>query len=207
MLFSFEGLFVSIIAVVIALSCHEMAHALVSYWFGDPTAKMEGRLSLNPFKHVDWVGLICLLFFGFGWAKPVPIDSRYYKDQKTGIIWTSFAGPFVNLLLGFLCVFFFYALQVWHVNCPLLVYSILNQTAMVNIGFAVFNLIPIPPLDGSKILLAFLPDELYYRWIRGNEWMYLLFLALLILDVFTVPMSIARSGIYTFFSHLTFAIL
>mgnify|MGYP007127279277 CR=1 FL=1 len=80
--FDITSILVRIVAVVLAMSVHEMAHALVSYWMGDPTAKLEGRLSLNPFRHIDWLGVLCLMFFGFGWAKPVSIDSRYYKDQK-----------------------------------------------------------------------------------------------------------------------------
>ena len=94
-----------VIAVILAMSIHEMAHGLVSYWLGDPTAKLQGRISLNPFAHIDWLGVLCLLLFHFGWAKPVPVDSSYYKDRKTGIIWTSFAGPIANFLLAFICVF------------------------------------------------------------------------------------------------------
>ena len=106
-MFSLQSIVYLVIAVILSMSIHETAHGLVSYWIGDPTAKLEGRLSLNPFKHVDWLGLVCLLICGFGWAKPVPIDARYYKDAKTGIIWTSFAGPVANFLLSFICIFLF----------------------------------------------------------------------------------------------------
>ena len=113
-MFNLSNIIYLVIAVVLSMSIHETAHGLVSYWMGDPTAKMEGRLSLNPFKHVDWIGLVCLLVCGFGWAKPVPVDARYYKDAKTGIIWTSFAGPIANFLLSFICIFLFYALYKFY---------------------------------------------------------------------------------------------
>ena len=102
---SISELLMMIIAVILSMSVHELAHGLVSYWLGDPSAKYAGRLSLNPLRHIDWLGMFCLLAFGFGWARPVPIDSRYYKDPKSRIIWTSFAGPLANFLLGFVCVF------------------------------------------------------------------------------------------------------
>ena len=116
-MFSLQNIIYLVIAVILSMSIHETAHGLVSYWMGDPTAKLEGRLSLNPFKHVDWLGLVCLLICGFGWAKPVPIDARYYKDAKTGIIWTSCAGPVANFLLSFICVFLFYALYKFAEKC------------------------------------------------------------------------------------------
>ena len=116
-MFNLSNIIYLVIAVVLSMSIHETAHGLVSYWMGDPTAKIEGRLSLNPFKHVDWIGLVCLLVCGFGWAKPVPVDARYYKDAKTGIIWTSFAGPIANFLLSFICVFLFYALYKFAEAC------------------------------------------------------------------------------------------
>ena len=116
-MFNLSNIIYLVIAVVLSMSIHETAHGLVSYWMGDPTAKMEGRLSLNPFKHVDWIGLVCLLVCGFGWAKPVPVDARYYKDAKTGIIWTSFAGLIANFLLSFICVFLFYALYKFAEKC------------------------------------------------------------------------------------------
>lgn len=201
-----------LIAVILAMSIHEFAHGLVSYWFGDPTAKMRGRLSLNPLNHIDWTGLVCLLLFQFGWAKPVPIDPDYYKDPKTGIIWTSFAGPVANFLLTFVAMFLYYL--IYKVS-PSFAYSgagkfildTLATTAIVSTGFGVFNLIPVPPLDGSKILFAFLPDESYYRAIRGNPMMYYLFIALLLLGVLNGPLMMARNGIIQFISNLCIHLL
>ena len=194
------------------MSIHEVAHGLVSYWMGDPTAKLEGRLSLNPFKHIDWAGLVCLLFFGFGWAKPVPIDSRYYKDAKTGIIWTSFAGPVANFLLSFICVFLFYALykfapQFIFTAAGNFISSVLSYTWLISTGFGIFNLIPIPPLDGSKVVFSFLPDDKYYKFIEGAPWMNFLFIALIFTGVLNSPLGMLRAQMISFFEMVAKMIL
>ena len=194
------------------MSIHEVAHGLVSYWMGDPTAKLEGRLSLNPFKHIDWAGLVCLLFFGFGWAKPVPIDSRYYKDAKTGIIWTSFAGPVANFLLSFICVFLFYALykfvpQFIFTAAGNFISSVLSYTGLISTGFGIFNLIPIPPLDGSKVVFSFLPDDKYYKFIEGAPWMNFLFIALIFTGVLNSPLGMLRAQMISFFEMVAKMIL
>lgn len=194
------------------MSIHEVAHGLVSYWMGDPTAKLEGRLSLNPFKHIDWAGLVCLLFFGFGWAKPVPIDSRYYKDAKTGIIWTSFAGPVANFLLSFICVFLFYALykfapQFIFTAAGNFISSVLSYTGLISTGFGIFNLIPIPPLDGSKVVFSFLPDDKYYKFIEGAPWMNFLFIALIFTGILNSPLGMLRAQMISFFEMVAKMIL
>lgn len=207
-----EGLLSLVIAVVLAMSIHEMAHGLVSYWLGDPTAKMQGRISLNPFAHVDWLGVLCLLLFHFGWAKPVPIDASYYKDRKTGIIWTSFAGPLANFLLAFICVFIYILLIVF---LPQFVYSsigsfivsTLSTSATLNVGFGLFNLIPVPPLDGSKILFAFLPDEQYYRFIEGSPFFMLVLILLIYMNVLNVPLAMLQNNILQFFINISSMIL
>lgn len=153
--------------VLIALSLHEAAHAFVAYKCGDPTARNLGRLTLNPFKHLDLIGTLCMLLFGYGWAKPVPINSRYFKKPKKGMALTALAGPVMNLILGFIGVFF-YALffRIWgnHPNSVLLEAATLFFLYFfrLNILYAVFNLIPIPPFDGSRVAFVFLPDKYYY---------------------------------------------
>lgn len=211
--FDITSILVRIVAVVLAMSVHEMAHALVSYWMGDPTAKLEGRLSLNPFRHIDWLGVLCLMFFGFGWAKPVPIDSRYYKDQKTGIIWTSFAGPLANFILAFL-VLVIYMLLVKFAPGFLLgttigdfVDSCLIGTSSISIAFGIFNLIPIPPLDGSKILFSFLPDDQYYRFIQGSQIFYFIFIAVLFSGILDVPLYMLRNNIFEILWNVASAIV
>lgn len=211
-MFSISDIIYLAIGVILSMSIHEVAHGLVSYWMGDPTAKLEGRLSLNPFKHIDWAGLVCLLFFGFGWAKPVPIDSRYYKDAKTGIIWTSFAGPVANFLLSFICVFLFYALykfapQFIFTAAGNFISSVLSYTGLISTGFGIFNLIPIPPLDGSKVVFSFLPDDKYYKFIEGAPWTNFLFIALIFTGVLNSPLGMLRAQMISFFEMVTKMIL
>lgn len=196
-----------VLAVVLSMSVHEMAHALVSMMFGDPTARLKGRLSLNPFAHVDWTGLMCLLLFGFGWAKPVPIDSRYYKDEKTGIIWTSFAGPIANFLLAFVCLLIYYGLLLLAGRSfggsavGSFILNVLYITAIMSVGFGIFNLIPVPPLDGSKVFWSFLPDDVYYKFIQGAPWMYMLFIVLMVSGVISGPLSIMRGTMLDWLSN------
>lgn len=211
-MFSISDIIYLAIGVILSMSIHEVAHGLASYWMGDPTAKLEGRLSLNPFKHIDWAGLVCLLFFGFGWAKPVPIDSRYYKDAKTGIIWTSFAGPVANFLLSFICVFLFYALykfapQFIFTAAGNFISSVLSYTGLISTGFGIFNLIPIPPLDGSKVVFSFLPDDKYYKFIEGAPWMNFLFIALIFTGVLNSPLGMLRAQMISFFEMVAKMIL
>lgn len=201
-----------LIAVMLSMSIHEMAHGLVSYWFGDPTAKIRGRLSLNPFAHIDWAGLVCLLFFGFGWAKPVPIDPSYYKDQKAGIIWTSFAGPVANFLLSFVCLFIYMLLSVFASSFAQsgfgsLIIEILNDTAVISAGFGIFNLIPIPPLDGAKIFWAFLPDRDYYRMMAGSQWTTLIFIFLIASGVLNQPLGMMRQTLLNWMLQACAAII
>lgn len=210
--YSFKDIVILVIAVILSMSIHEMAHGLVSLWLGDPTAKMRGRLSLNPLAHIDWAGLFCLLVFGFGWAKPVPVDPRYYKDPKQGMVWTAFAGPLANFLLAFLAVFLYYleiriAPSFAYGSVGNFLLSLFANTAVISAGFGIFNLIPIPPLDGSRILFAFLPDQQYYRVMRGSTWVYILFIAVLWSGIISQPILAMRSSLIELFSKAAMAIL
>lgn len=188
------------IAVILSMSIHETAHGLVSYWFGDPTAKQQGRLSLNPFHHIDWVGLACLVFFGFGWAKPVDVDPRYYKNPKTGMIWTAFAGPVANFLLSFVCLLIYciclqFFASAFLTSIGYFFLSVLTRTATVSAGLGIFNLIPIPPLDGSKVLLAFLPDDQYFKVTNNSNYGMALLVILLVTGMLDSVMSTLLSGL------------
>ncbi len=188
-------------AIILSLSFHEMAHALVSYWFGDPTPKLEGRLTLNPMKHIDWMGVACLLIFRFGWAKPVPVSTRYYKEPKTGMVWTAFAGPMANFILAFLAIGVGTILMHIHFNnITYIIWQLCITTASISTGLGVFNLIPIPPLDGSKVFFSFLPDEQYFHIISYNSpAMMAILIALLYTGIATGPLRFAQTQILNIF--------
>ena len=164
-------------SVLIALSFHEWAHGLAAYTLGDPTAKYMGRLTLNPIRHIDPIGAICMLIAHFGWAKPVPIDITNFKHPKRDLAISALAGPISNILLGFFGCFIyvltFYLLpnqvesQFAYEMIRILV-TFIYYFAWLNISLALFNLLPIPPLDGSKIMYAFLPPKAN-NWCKMHE--------------------------------------
>lgn len=174
---SMLSLICTIPGVLVAITFHEYAHALAAYKLGDDTAKSQGRLTLNPFKHADPIGLLMLLFLGFGWGRPVQVDSRnlnrkYSASKATAII--SFAGPLANFILAVVfsvitaLAIKFSWLGGLNLTAQTIIISILEMTICINVGLGVFNLIPLPPLDGSKILSHFLPYEAR-NWFESNE--------------------------------------
>lgn len=180
------------VAALLCLTVHELCHGAVAYRLGDPTAKNAGRLTLNPIRHIDPLGLLLLITAHVGWAKPVPVDPRYFKDPKRGMALTALAGPASNFLLAW--VFLLLAsllLRVFSLAAPWQLYVLifLVNAALLSIGLGVFNLFPIPPLDGSKILFSFLPDKIYYTILRYERYIMLLLLALVWFGVFSGPLS------------------
>ena len=154
-------------ALLIALSMHEYAHAAVSDALGDPTPEREGRLTINPLAHLDMMGTLLLVICGFGWAKPVMIDPRYYRNYRTDVLKVSFAGPGMNLFLAFLSLLLITILgRVGMLGQG--GYLFLQWIMMYNVWFAFFNLIPVPPLDGSKIVSMFLPGEWSWKFENFN---------------------------------------
>lgn len=191
--------------VLVALSCivcivfHEVCHGLAAMWMGDNTARRAGRLSLNPLKHIDPIGLVMLFTVHFGWAKPVPVDMRRFRNPKAGMALTALAGPVGNLLLAAvlmplyaLCVYRFHLTQSDWAYYSLL---FLINTVSLSIGLGIFNLFPIPPLDGSKILFAVLPPRLYLKLMRYERYGMLLLVALLFFGVLDAPLSFLRDGV------------
>ena len=174
---SVEMIIAQILAVLViiflVLPFHEWAHAFTASCLGDKGIKERGRLSLNPLSHIDPIGAICMILFGFGWAKPVPIDSRNFKHPKIGMAITALMGPVANLVAGFVGLLIYNALFCFAKDFMAtnvvggFLEVFLSFYILVNVNLAVFNLLPIPPLDGSKILFAFLPDravEFCYRY-------------------------------------------
>lgn len=186
--------------VLLTIPFHECAHGVVSLWLGDPTAKRMGRLTLNPLRHLDVMGSLCLLAFGIGWAKPVPIDTRYYKNRKLGMAVSAAAGPVANILLAY---FFLlgYKACAWSLVMGRggeglqTLCTLLQLVVLVNLNLAVFNLLPIPPFDGSRIFTLFLPQKLYFGIMRYERYFMLIILAIFYLGVLDVPMMWLRGGL------------
>jgi Zn-dependent protease len=162
---------IQIVIVIASITIHEFSHGYSAYLLGDDTAKRAGRLSLNPIRHLDPIGALMLLIVRIGWAKPVPINPYNFKDQKIGTSITAAAGPASNFIIAILVAILFRLIQpLSQIN--IIFYFIvfaLQFTVMINIALGLFNLIPIPPLDGSKIISGFLSDEMYFRWMQWEK--------------------------------------
>jgi Zn-dependent protease len=150
--------------ILMAISIHEFGHGYAAYILGDDTAKKAGRLSLNPLKHIDPIGFLMLIIAHFGWARPVPINSNKFKNERIGLFIVSIAGVVCNIILAILCLYL-YKYEKIYIDMYVL-NNIISAAASINIGFAVFNLLPIPPLDGSKIILSILPNKLHYYYFK-----------------------------------------
>lgn len=185
------------VAVLLCLTVHETCHGLAAYALGDPTAKQERRLSLNPLRHLDPLGTLMMLVAGFGWAKPVPVDMRYFKHPKSGMAVTALAGPVSNFALAYLSLlvravlFPFYQLSGGAVVTAAVNFT--TNLAALSIGLGIFNLIPIPPLDGSKVLEGILPDELYYTILRHERIGMILLAIVLWSGIANLPLLAART--------------
>ncbi|MDR1156700.1 MAG: site-2 protease family protein [Oscillospiraceae bacterium] len=177
-------------AALIAIIFHELSHGLVAYWLGDKTAQERGRLSFKPWRHIDPLGLVLLIVAGFGWAKPVPVDLRYFKKPRRDFALVGLAGPVSNFLLALLALFLYF---LTNLLVPTLWDGLLEMfflyLAVINIGLGVFNLFPIPPLDGSKVAGLLIPDRMYYRLLAYERYGMALLALLLITDVLDVPLG------------------
>lgn len=178
-------------AVLVALTFHEVAHGFVAYKLGDPTAKHMGRLTLNPIKHIDPIGAFCMLFLRFGWAKPVPINTRFFKKPKRDMALTALAGPLSNLILAFFGCFVYsltlrflpgFTHESFSYWLAFVWVNIVYYFAWLNISLAIFNLIPLPPLDGSRIFLSMLPERQYFKVMRYEREIAVGFMLVLLLD-------------------------
>lgn len=201
----FDSALSALLIVAASLLCivvHETCHGLAAWWLGDPTAKNAGRLTLNPLRHIDIVGLVMMAVLKFGWAKPVPVDMRNFKNPKAGMALTAAAGPVSNILLAFAAML---AQLILYVLCYRisdgeglgwqLAIAFLQYVAVISAGLAVFNLIPISPLDGSKVLFAFLPQSAYRTLMRYERWGMLLLVVAMFAGWLDGPLTFLRGGL------------
>ena len=196
-------LLISALAALLCICVHESAHGLSALWLGDPTAKNAGRISLNPFHHVDLVGLAMLAIAHVGWAKPVQIDPRYFKNPKLGMALTALAGPVSNFLLAFVTGFISYLGYYGYLRHPdsqvlFYLFMFFYSATFISCGLGVFNLIPIPPLDGSKVLYSFLDERLYWKLMRYERYGMFLLIALVMLGAFDGFLSNALTAVSEF---------
>ncbi len=189
-----------LIIVLIALTVHEVAHGWVAYKLGDDTAAKFGRLSLNPLRHLDLWGFACMLLFGFGWANPVPIRAGRFKNPRRGMALSALAGPVANILLALgawaiLEVVTFFVPGMLTESTPFAInlfsaaLTFLWMFAYLNVSLAVFNFLPVPPLDGSRVLYSFLPDKIYFGVMKHERTIAMIIMVLLLVGVLDIPLS------------------
>ena len=208
------GLLITAAAALLCITFHETCHGLAAYALGDPTAKRMGRLSLNPLRHLDPMGLLMMLIVKVGWAKPVPVDSRYFKNPRLGMAVVSIAGPLSNVLLSAVAavgytVTMFYAIYL-EFGFLEVVGEFFYCVFFISAGLAVFNLLPIPPLDGSKVVFSLLPKELYWKLMRYERYGMFLLMGLLLTGLLDVPLNFLREGLLSLLapvSEWTFELL
>ena len=189
----------AIIPALLCITLHELSHGYVAYLLGDNTAKNAGRLTLNPLKHIDIMGLVMMVVFKVGWAKPVPVNMYNFKNPKRGMAVTALAGPISNLLIGVVFLFLYgllYSALADGSSFQKEILDMVEVTAYLSVGLAVFNIIPIPPLDGSKVLFSALSDDTYYKLMRYEQFGMIALLALVATGVLGKPLNTAISYVF-----------
>ena len=205
---SLESILLRLAAVFLCLTIHETCHGLAAYALGDPTAKRAHRLSLNPLRHIDWIGFVMMIVAGFGWAKPVPVNPNYFKKPKQGMAVTALAGPVSNFVLALLLLLaarLVYLRALATGTLPETLFTFLVNTASLSVGLGLFNLVPVPPLDGSKVLAVFLPNSAYGQLMRYERYGILVLLALSWLGLGGNFLGNAIYGVYEALFHIFFA--
>ena len=194
-------------AVFLCLTVHEICHGLAAYRLGDPTAKALHRLSLNPLRHIDWFGLAMMFVAGFGWAKPVPVNPLYFRKPKQGMAITALAGPVSNFLLAVFLIGISKAIYLWapySFGWDLVFTFCLYTAAPLSVGLGLFNLLPFPPLDGSKVAAVLLPDRIYVQLMRYERYGILLLLLLSWLGWTGGLINGAITGVYSALLNLCY---
>ncbi|MEG2377588.1 MAG: site-2 protease family protein [Clostridia bacterium] len=191
-------------AALLTIVFHEVSHGWVAYMLGDRTAKDAGRLTLNPIKHMDIIGLLSMVIFGFGWAKPVPVNPYYFKNRKGGMSIVALAGPLSNILFALVALVGLRLLMLINFTSENLAFQVayffsqfFQILAILNVGLAVFNIIPIPPLDGSKILNALLPDRIYNKILQYEQFGFLVLIVLLNIPQFNWLIMTLREFVFS----------
>ncbi len=198
-----------VFCTLLSLSVHEMCHGFAAYALGDKTAKNAGRLTVSPLSHLDPIGALCLFIFGFGWAKPVPVNARNFKNMKGGMVLTALAGPASNYLLAFISVLAAVAVEKFAPNAGTVALSVsgivitaLIYLAIMNLGLGTFNLIPIPPLDGSKVLNALLPLRTYFKIMQYERFGFIVLIILINLPFFNTFLYWIVDGVFEFYKEI-----
>lgn len=189
--------------VFCTLPVHEYAHAFVADKLGDKTARLSGRLTLNPMAHIDILGAIMILFVGFGYAKPVPVNPRNFKNPKKGMALTALSGPFSNILMAVVFMLLSNVLSLFGSSLfDQAFYVFFSFAASINIGLAVFNLIPIPPLDGSRVLELLIPDKYYYKFAQYERYIVIVIFGLIVFGVLDAPLAFLQNHLYSALNYI-----
>ena len=199
---SITSMAATLLAVLLAITLHELAHGYVAYCLGDNTAKAAGRLTLNPLAHLDPIGALMMLIAGFGWAKPVPVNPFFFKGNRTtGMMLVSLAGPLVNLVVAYIA-YAVYVAGLGFYTVPFM-NQFLNYCIILNVFLAVFNLIPIPPLDGSKILAGFLPKQTAFKFLTTMErYGFVILMVLILFNITDMIIQPIAYGILKFYGWM-----